>query len=161
MKPHKGKSAAGPRDLSAQPAAELLYAEDLVVGDWMDLGSVEATRAEIICFAKRFDPLPIHLDATDSPFGDVIASGMHTLALFASMSSPKFMSRLALVAGKGIERMRLPHPVRPGSVLRGSLEISEVRMKAETADVHSLCEMVDQDGHLVMTMIAVQVVRRR
>jgi len=127
----------------------------------MELGPVEVTRDEIVRFARQFDPLPIHVDGTESPFGDVIASGMHTLALFASISSPKFMARLALVAGKGFDRMRLPNPVRPGSVLTGSLRVVEVRMGARKADVHCLYEMVDQDGDLVMTMMGIQVVRRR
>lgn len=127
----------------------------------MDLGPVDVSRDEIVRFAQQFDPLPIHVDGTDSPFGDVIASGMHTLSLFASISSPKFMARLALVAGKGFDRMRLPHPVRPGSVLTGSLQVIEVRMGPRKADVHCLYEMVDQHGQLVMTMVGIQVVRRR
>jgi acyl dehydratase len=149
------------RDLASLGFGDIFYAEDLRVGDWMDLGSVEATREEIIRFAHRFDPLPIHVDGTDSPFGDVIASGMHTLALFSSMASPKFQARLALVAGKGIERMRLPHPVRPGAVLSGSLQVVEVRMAPRKADVHCLFEMVDQDSQVVLSMVGIQVVRRR
>ena len=149
------------RDLASMEPNQILYAEDLAVGDWMDLGRVEVTRDEIIEFAKRFDPLPIHVDGTGSPFGDVIASGMHTLALFASISSPQFMARLALVAGKGFDRMRLPNPVRPGSVLAGSLEVLDVRMGPRKADVHCRYEMVDQNGDLAMTMVGIQVVRRR
>jgi acyl dehydratase len=149
------------RDLASVKSTQLLYAEDLAIGDWMDLGPVEVTRDEIVRFARQFDPLPIHVDGTESPFGDVIASGMHTLSLFASISSPKFMARLALVAGKGFDRMRLPNPVRPGSVLTGSLQVVEVRMGTRKADVHCLYEMVDQDGALVMTMVGIQVVRRR
>lgn len=149
------------RDLAPMTADRILYAEDLAVGDWMDLGSAEVTRDEIITFAKRFDPLPIHIDGTDSPFDDVIASGMHTLSLFASISSPRFMARLALVAGKGFDRMRLPNPVRPGSVLTGSLQVVEVRMDPRKADVHCIYEMVDQNDDLVMTMVGIQVVRRR
>jgi acyl dehydratase len=149
------------RDLASVKSDQILYAEDLAVGDWMDLGPVELTRDEIVRFARQFDPLPIHVDGTESPFGDVIASGMHTLALFASISSPKFMARLALVAGKGFDRMRLPNPVRPGSVLTGSLQVVEVRMGTRKADVHCIYEMVDQKGDLVMTMVGIQVVRRR
>jgi acyl dehydratase len=149
------------RDLAPMMADEILYAEDLAVGDWMDLGSVEVNRDEIITFARRFDPLPIHVDGTDSPFGDVIASGMHTLSLFASISSPRFMGRLALVAGKGFDRMRLPNPVRPGSVLTGSMEVVDVRMGPRKADVHCRYEMVDQNDDLVLTMVGIQVVRRR
>ena len=149
------------RDLASVNSDQILYAEDLAVGDWMELGPVEVTRDEIIRFARQFDPLPIHVDGTDSPFGDVIASGMHTLSLFASMSSTKFMARLALVAGKGFDRMRLPNPVRPGSVLTGSLQVVEIRMGSRKADVHSIYQMVDQNGDLVMTMVGIQVVRRR
>jgi acyl dehydratase len=149
------------RDLASIAVDSILYAEDLAVGDWMDLGPVDVSRDEIIHFAKQFDPLPIHVDGTDSPFGDVIASGMHTLSLFASISSPKFMARLALVAGKGFDRMRLPHPVRPGAVLTGSLEVLEVHMGPRKADVHCRYEMVDQNDDLVMTMVGIQVVRRR
>jgi len=144
------------RDLASLPPDQLLYAEDLAVGDWMDLG-----RDEILRFARRFDPLPIHVDGTDSPFGDVIASGMHTLALFASLSSTKFTSRLAIVAGKGFDRLRLPNPVLPGSVLTGSLLVIEVRMGPRKADVHCRYEMVHENGDLAMTMVGIQVVRRR
>jgi acyl dehydratase len=149
------------RDLASVDSDQILYAEDLALGDWMKLGSVEVSRDEIISFAKKYDPLPIHIDGTESPFGDVIASGMHTLSLFASISSLKFQGRLALVAGKGFDRMRLPHPVRPGSVLTGSLQVVEIRMAPRRADVHCLFEMVDHNGHLVMTMVGIQVVRRR
>jgi acyl dehydratase len=149
------------RDLASVSPDQILYAEDLAVGDWMELGAVDVTRDEIVSFARQFDPLPIHVDGTESPFGDVIASGMHTLSLFASISSPKFMARLALVAGKGFDRLRLPKPVRPGSVLNGSLQVIEVKMRARNADVHCLYEMADQDGDLVMTMVGIQVVRRR
>lgn len=149
------------RDLAPLLSDQILYAEDLALGDWMELGPVDVTRDEITRFARHFDPLPIHVDGTDSPFGDVIASGMHTLSLFASISSPKFMARIALVAGKGFDRMRLPHPVRPGSVLTGSLQVVEVKMGPRKADVHCRYEMVDQYGNLVMTMVGIQVVRRR
>lgn len=149
------------RDLASVLPDQILYAEDLAIGDWIDLGPAEVTRDEIIEFARRFDPLPIHIDGTDSPFGDVIASGMHTLSLFASISSPKFMARIALVAGKGFDRMRLPKPVRPGAVLTGSLQVVEVVMGSRKADVHCLYQMVDQTGDLVMTMVGIQVVRRR
>jgi len=149
------------RDLASVNSNQILYAEDLAVGDWMELGPIEVSRDEIVSFARQFDPLPIHVDGTESPFGDVIASGMHTLSLFASISSPKFQARLALVAGKGIDRMRLPHPVRPCSVLTGSLRVVEVRMGSRKADVHCLFEMVDRNDDLVMTMVGIQVVRRR
>ena len=41
------------RDLASVNSDQILYAEDLAVGDWMDLGPVEVTRDEIIRFAQR------------------------------------------------------------------------------------------------------------
>ena len=80
---------------------------------------------------------------------------MHTLSLFASIASPSFMARLALVAGKGFDRMRLPHPVLPGSLLSGSLQVVEIRMGLRRADVHCLYEMMDHNDDMAMTMVAV------
>ncbi len=36
------------RDLASAQTDQIWYAEDLTVGDWMDLGQVEVSRDEII-----------------------------------------------------------------------------------------------------------------
>lgn len=149
------------RDLAALSGHDLWHAEDLQVGDRMNLGSVDVTREAIIDFATRYDPLEIHLDDTRSPFGDIIASGVHTMAYFSSMASRSFFPRLALVAGKGIERMRLPHPVFPGACLTGQIRIDDVVMKPERADIVCGSTMVDQSGRVVLDFIAITVVARR
>jgi acyl dehydratase len=148
------------RDL-ASVIENCLYVEDLAVGDWVDVGMTTPSREEIIAFAGQFDPLPIHLDGADSPFGDVIASGIHTMALYSSLASRAYFSRLALVAGKGIDRLRFPHPVRPSTVLRGALEVVEIVMHATRADVHALSTLVDPDDNTVLSFIGITVVRRR
>ncbi|MFY1621318.1 MaoC/PaaZ C-terminal domain-containing protein [Micromonospora sp. WMMD736] len=152
--------AAG-RDITTIDVEGRLYADDLAIGDWMALGTVSVTRDEIVQFAMRYDPLPIHIDGAGSPFGDVIASGMHTLALFSSLCSPNFLARMAVVAGKGIDRLRLPHPVRPGAVLSANAEVVDISMGSRRADVHCRYEMQDQDSNVVMSMVGVQVINRR
>lgn len=147
------------RDIASLPEMPL-YAEDLAAGDWIDLGTTTPSRDEIVAFASQFDPLPIHLDGTNSPFGDVIASGIHTMALYSSLASRVYFSRLALVAGKGIDRLRLPHPVRPSTVLRGSLEVLEVVMRETRADVHALSTLVDPDDNVVLSFVGITVVER-
>jgi acyl dehydratase len=149
------------RDLAESSPENLWYADDLAVGDWMDLGEVTVSRDEIIEFARRFDPLPIHLDAVGSRFGDVIASGIHTMALYSSLASRAYIPRLALVAGKGLDRLRLPNPVFPGAVLTGSADIVDVVPQPKHADVHCLSTLVDQHGKVVMSFVGITVVRRR
>lgn len=149
------------RDLAALPDHDLWHAEDLRVGDHLHVGTVDVTRKAILEFAARYDPLDIHLDGTGSPFGDIIASGVHTMAYFSSMASRLFIPRLALVAGKGIDRMRLPHPVFPGTRLSGHIRINDVVMKTERADIVYRSTMVDQSGRVVLDFVAITVVARR
>ena len=137
------------------------YAEDLAVGDWMEVGSVRVELDEITEFAAKYDPLPLHLDATDSPFGQVIASGMHTMALFSSLASRAFIPRLALVAGKGVDRMRLPAPVYPGSTLPGRVEVTGITMRERRADLLQRSTLVDQNDAVVLSFDGVIVVSRR
>ena len=54
------------------------------MGDVSEFGPVTVTAAEIVEFAERYDPQPFHLDADAglaTPYGGLIASGWHTIAL--------------------------------------------------------------------------------
>jgi acyl dehydratase len=147
------------------------FVEDLNAGDVHELGSTSVTEAEIVAFAERFDPLPIHVDreaAAAGPFGGIIGSAAHTLALYSSLASPGFMARLALVAGKGVERMRVPHPLRPGVVLAATIEVLEVAprfredaISTDRADLRCAGRMTDPEGRVVLALEALQVVRYR
>lgn len=149
------------RDLATLPDHELWHAEDLHARDYLNLGSVDVSREAILEFAAQYDPLDIHIDGTGSPFGDIIASGIHTMAYFSSMASRLFIPRLALVAGKGIDRMRFPHPVLPGARLSGRIRINDVLMKPQRADVVYQATMVDEAGRVVLDFAAITVVARR
>ncbi len=141
----------------------LLFADDLAEGDWMDLGETSATEAEIIEFARQFDPLPMHTDpvaAASSPFGGIIASAIHTQALFGRLASTRLMPRLALIAGKGMDRVRFPAPVRPDEPLTGRVEISAVHLREGRADLHLHATMTSPHG-TVMSFTSIPVVRRR
>lgn len=149
------------RDLAAQIATAPWHVEDLRIGDWMDLGAAQVHRDEVLAFAARFDPLPIHLDETNPVFGGVIASGVHTLALFSSLASRQFIPRLALVAGRGIEQLRLPVPVRPGATLTGAVEIADIAEQVTRADVTYRSTLTDEEGRVVLSFLGIAVVARR
>ncbi len=65
-------------------AREDRYFEDYLPGAVYEYGYLTVTEAEILEFARRFDPQPIHIDpgfAATGPFGGLIASGWHTAGL--------------------------------------------------------------------------------
>jgi hypothetical protein len=66
----------------------MIYAEDLHVGQEFEFGSMTLSEQDILDFARQWDPLRIHTDvayAKEGPFGQVIASGLHTLAVYQRM----------------------------------------------------------------------------
>ena len=71
---------------------------------------------EVLDFARRWDPQPFHTDearAKESPYGGLIASGIHTLAAaFGHMLRTGFVERVSM-GGSGLE-VRWLQPVRPG-----------------------------------------------
>lgn len=150
------------RDLALVDSSTL-YGEDLRPGDFMALGAVTVTQAEIVEFASRYDPLPIHTDlaaAARGPFGDVIAPAALLLALYSSLASRVYIPRLALVAGKGIDRLRIPTPALPNSKLTGLIVVDQVIHRDDRADVHCTSTFVDDRGRTVLAFTAIQTVIR-
>lgn len=105
------------------------YAEDLVVGSVIEVGSHTPTEAEIIDFATQWDPQGFHIDrevAAAGVFGEVIASGIHTTAIFQRLVVLGAYRHWAVVAGRRITDIELPAPVTAGLELHGELEILAV-----------------------------------
>ena len=62
----------------------MVWWEDFEVGDISDMGSYRFTEAEIVAFARQFDPQPFHADpatAQKTVFGGLIASGWQTCSV--------------------------------------------------------------------------------
>lgn len=114
----------------------MIYAEDITTGQELPFGTWTVTGAEIVSFARAWDPQPIHIDpvaAKAGPFGEVIASGLHTLAIYQRLMLSAFGSELANKAGKEIT-MRMRRPVRPGMTLGGGIRVVDVRLRPERGD---------------------------
>ena len=93
-----------------------LYFEDAEVGTTCKAGPYLVSKDEVIQFAKRYDPVPRHIDeeaAARSIFGGLTASSAHTVAVFIALTT-KLQPRLHVLAGMGYDELRLPNPVRPG-----------------------------------------------
>jgi acyl dehydratase len=143
------------------------YFDDYVPGTTYDCGSVSVDQAEIISFAKDFDPQPFHVDpvaAASGPFGGLVASGWHTAALVMRLIVDNYLSADASLGSAGLDEIRWPHPVRPGDTLRVRVTVLEARRSQSKPDrgiVKTLLEAENQDGQAVMRATAINFLRVR
>ena len=99
--------------------------EDLAVGETRLSPLRTVTEAEIVDFARAHDPQWFHTDpeaARASVFGQVVASGIHVLAIWRQMDHA-INGDIDFVCGVGWDRLRLKRAVRAGDTLRVSSEI--------------------------------------
>src|SRR5438552_18735213 len=72
------------------------YFEDYIPGAVFEYGEIRVDEAEIIEFARRFDPQDMHVDAEAARrgrFGGLIASGWHTGATMMRLPADNFLPR--------------------------------------------------------------------
>ncbi len=136
------------------------YFEDYLAGSTYEFGEIEVGEAEIIEFAKRYDPQDFHTDpaaAAKGPFGGLIASGWLSASLMMRLFADHYLSKNASLASPGVDELRWLKPVRPGDRLRIRISVVEARQSRSKPDrgmVRSAIEMINQAGQVVMTMIA-------
>lgn len=143
------------------------YFEDFVAGTVAEFGPIPVDEADVIAFARQFDPQPIHTDraaAAAGPFGGLIASGWHTASLVMRVLVEQYLARRASLASPGIDELRWLQPVRPGDVLRVRATVLEARRSRSKPDrglVRTKIEALNQNGQVVMSMAAMNLFRCR
>ena len=123
--------------------------------------------SEIMDFARKYDPQPIHTDreaAAEGPFGGLIASGWHTGSMvFRLWVDLGFMEKSSL-GGPGIENLRWLVPVRLGDTLHTEVEIIEARPSKSKPDrgiLSYITRGINQRGETVITMDSASFLKRR
>jgi len=143
------------------------YFEDYPPGAVFEGGTVEVSEAEILEFARRYDPQTMHTDpaaAAHGFFGGLIASGWHTAALMMRLFAAHFLSPASSLASPGIDELRWLKPVRPGDVLSLRVTVTEARRSRSKPDqgvVRSLVEVLNQEGEVVMSLRPISLIRCR
>jgi acyl dehydratase len=143
------------------------YFEDYLPGSVCEYGEIRVSEAEIVEFARRFDPQDMHVDpeaAARGRFGGLIASGWHTGAMMMRLLADNFLPKKASLASPGIDELRWSHPVRPGDVLRVRvtvLDAARSRSKSDRGVVRTLVEVFNQDGTVVMSLKAMNIFATR
>ena len=141
--------------------------EDFLPGATAEFGPIGVDEAEVVAFARQFDPQPIHADpvaAAAGPFGGLIASGWHTVSLVMRILVDHYLARDAALASPGVDELRWLQPVRPGDVLRVRATVVEARRSQSKPDrglVRSKVEALNQNGQVVMSMVAMNLFRCR
>ncbi len=105
----------------------MLSWEDFSVGRAWSHGFHTVTEAEIIAFAKQHDPLAMHLGpelACDTPLGIFCASGIHTLAIAQRSLCDALLKYTHVVAGSGIDKVRMRAPVVPEDKLQVRIQVA-------------------------------------
>lgn len=140
------------------------YFEDYTVGIKQEVGSVSISEADIIEFANKYDPQDFHTDpekAAKGPFGGLIASGWHTIAVVMRLLVDSYLDNASSLGSPGIDELRWMAPVRPGDVLTVKAEVVNARRSSSKPDrglIHTNVEVSNQDGVMVMTMKAINLV---
>jgi acyl dehydratase len=132
-----------------------------------EYGYASVSQADIIAFAERFDPQPIHTDArfaASGPFGGLIASGWHTASLAMRMVVDHYLPRAASLASPGIDELRWPAPVRPGDSLRlrtTTLETRRSQSKPDRGLIRTRAELLNQHDQIVLSLVAMNLIKLR
>ena len=142
------------------------FFEDYIEGATYICGSFTMTEDEIVQFARLYDPQIMHTDrdlAAKGPFGGIIASGWHTVARTMPLLVENFLPHNGLAA-PGIDELRWPRPARPGDTLTLHVTVQQARRSRTKPDrglIHTLLELFNQDGHVVMSLKPLNLVRTR
>ena len=144
------------------------YFEDFHVGDTFELGETSQISAdEIIAFARQFDPQPFHLDAEqakDSMFGQLVASGWHTVSLMMRLLVDGLLNHTISMGSPGVDTIRWLRPLRPGDTLRARfivLETTPSKSRPTMGVVRSKIEAFNQNDQLALTLEGIHFVGRQ
>jgi len=106
------------------------YFESFEPGQVFDLGRVLVTEEEIVDFARRYDPQPLHLSAEggrQAGFGGLIASGWLTVGLVMRRFVDIVLLDTVSLGSPGVDEVHWLNPVRPGDWLSATWTVVEAR----------------------------------
>jgi acyl dehydratase len=153
-------------DEPSSSTESLLYLDDLAVGQRFTSATHQLDAAQIVAFARQFDPQPFHLDdaaARGTMFGGLAASGWHTAAITMRLTVEGGLPLAGGFIGAGGE-IGWPTPARPGDVLQVHSEIVEVRPSRSKPDrgiVRFRSETRTHRGDVVQVFLGTLIVPRR
>ncbi|MFG1282743.1 MaoC family dehydratase [Xanthobacter autotrophicus] len=156
----------------------MTYFEELEIGDHEVLGRHTFTEAEMIAFAKLYDPQPFHVDpeaAKRSHFGALVASGWHTASMWmkffiafntgsAKALEAKGGRMLEVGPSPGFTNLRWLKPVYAGDTITYATEAREkiaTRGRPQWGLLKAYNSGTNQHGDLVIDFESAVLVARK
>jgi acyl dehydratase len=102
-------------------------------GQVIEAGPYHVSEAEVLQFARAYDPQWFHTDpaaAAAGRFGGLIASGWQTCGIAMRLGADAMLASSEAFASPGLAYLKWPHPVRPGDALTLRATVLEVRRSA-------------------------------
>jgi acyl dehydratase len=104
---------------------------DFAEGQVLEAGPLSVGEAQIVAFARDYDPQWFHVDperANAGRFGGLIASGWQTCALAMRLAVDTFLHDSESFASPGLAYLKWSNPVRPGDQLTLRADVLEKRV---------------------------------
>lgn len=141
-----------------------MYFEEFEAGQEYRLNPVHITKEEMLSFASKYDPLPLHMDekyAETTRFGRLVAPGvMSFMKVWAELVKLGIWGE-RVVAGRSTKIEWLA-PVYADDVLTGKAYVTElIPGKSRTGTVITTVDIYNQEGVHVIRDITETVVRKR
>ena len=142
-----------------------IYFEDMVPGEKLTGPSAVVDKEEMVAFAKRWDPMPFHVDesAGVAAFGTLTASSTYILSLKQSLVH-RLPKKFGVLASLGFDEVRFHKPVRPDDRLRIEIEWLERRVSTSNPDrgiVTLRFTLFNQHEETVMSHLDTVLAKRR
>jgi acyl dehydratase len=142
--------------------AEILELPQIKVGPLPRTDNYLFSKEDIIGFAEFYDPQPMHLDdvvAKNGPFGQIVASGWHGLAVTMRLLVTSRPFGEAHLVGAGVENIWFRKPLLPGTEIYVEAEVTKCEVTASgrrsraaitawTKDSQTGETIISQDWHI-------------
>jgi acyl dehydratase len=144
-----------------------MYFDDFPVGWTHETGAHLMTEAEIMDYARRWDPQPFHIDpeaARETIYGGIIASGWHTLAVAFRLWYDTELWAEASMGSPGMDTVRWVKPVRPGDAIRVRITVTASaasRSRPDRGRMTARSEILNQADETVAEYSGVHILKRR
>jgi len=144
---------------------EPIYFEDIELNEKIILGEHFVEKDEMIEFAKKWDPRPLHIDekaAKTLPGGGVVAPAIYTIGVVNRLSVKT--DAVVVMAGIGWDEVRFPNPVFPDDTITVTIEYVDKRDSDSRHDagiVVSLIEVRNQSNALCLSFKLTFMVAKR
>ena len=141
------------------------YWDDIIVNQTQRSSLYQVSESEIIDFASRYDPMPIHIDrnyAAANVFGAITASGSHMLAIRQRLVL-EFAFTGGVIASIGYDEVRFLNPLRADQQCQVEIQFIDKRPTSKRVDrgVVIVGMLLLADDKPVLTLRDIALMRRR